>query len=84
MIAFAKSLLPNWPDWALDALLVMTALLLAVATFSAVVSVPGAQNDTSPASSSKEADKSQLYQKFTIFRRKYIAVYMVIMLADWM
>ena len=84
MIAFAKSLLPNWPDWALDVLLLMTALLLAVATFSAIVSVPGAESSTSSASSSKEADKSQLYQKFTTFRRKYIAVYMVIMLADWM
>lgn len=72
---------------ALDVLLIMTACLLVTAIFTQYLYTPKDEEEsaTIAAQSGKEkAARATLHQEFDSFRRKYIVVYLVIMLADWM
>ncbi|KAI2492812.1 sugar transporter [Fragilaria crotonensis] len=86
LLSAAKVFLPDWPEWALDVLLIMTGLLiftLAVSSFY----VPDDEKEKSV----KGADVATgvkthkvLHKEFDAFRHQYMTVYAVIMLADWM
>jgi len=83
-LSLVKGFLPDWPEWALDVLLIMTALLaltLALATFY----TPDDEKDSTQ-TTDKVALKAhkKLHKEFDAFRHKYIVVYLIIMLADWM
>lgn len=75
-----KGVLPDWPEWALDVLLTMTALL----TVTTVITQYLYTSDDDSAGKSEGSTDDDLKTKFDSFRRKYIMVYLVIMLADWM
>lgn len=83
----AKNLLPDWPEWALDILLIMTVLLFitSLATqfhgFSCEDDESKNKTETFKKASTSTAS---LEKQFDEFRWKYILVYYVIMLADWM
>lgn len=83
MLREIKTLLPDWPEWALDITLVMSGLLLLTMIFTSFYK-PDDRKDGSSAAAVTDEDRKGLYQKFDGFRRNYIAVYLVIMLADWM
>lgn len=72
--------LPDWPEWALNLLIVMSGLL-ALTVFLTHVLYKGVKNDD------KDVLKGECESKqkeFESFRREYLVVYLVIMLADWM
>lgn len=76
----SRAILPDWPGWALKVLLVMTGLLITTLCLLSLVS--GDEKN-----SSKQEDQKKHGQKhleFDKFRKHYLAVYLVIMLADWM
>jgi len=80
-----KGFLPDWPEWALDILLIMTALLIATIIFSTIFGPKDEEVESKE--SKKDASnegKEDLHDRFMAFRNKYILVYLVIMLADWM
>eukprot|EP00527_Entomoneis_sp_CCMP2396_P004951 CAMPEP_0198142314 /NCGR_PEP_ID=MMETSP1443-20131203/5121_1 /TAXON_ID=186043 /ORGANISM="Entomoneis sp., Strain CCMP2396" /LENGTH=492 /DNA_ID=CAMNT_0043805285 /DNA_START=75 /DNA_END=1553 /DNA_ORIENTATION=+ len=93
-LGFVKKFLPDWPEWALDLLIVMTGLLLltwgVTSMYEPVDETKHKESVAENASSAngaaaKEAKKEQeLLSKYHAFRLKYVAVYAVIMLADWM
>lgn len=73
---------------ALDILLVMTALLIATIVIFNIFG-PGDEEIEDSTENKKDKDASKgkedlLHDRFLTFRNKYIAVYLVIMLADWM
>ena len=76
--------LSTFTNRALDILLIMTALLaltLALASYF----TPEDEQDTNKGSDAKAViAHKKLHTEFDIFRRKYIVVYLIIMLADWM
>lgn len=80
-----KVFLPDWPEWALDVLLVMTALLIATIIFSTIFAPKDVEIEE-PKENKKDSSeaKEDLHDRFLAFRNKYIFVYLVIMLADWM
>jgi len=78
-----KGALPDWPEWALDILLVMTVLLTVTIVITQYLYT--SEETTEETSDKKSADSQvELKKQFDGFRRKYILVYLVIMLADWM
>lgn len=79
-----KSSLPDWPEWAMNLLIGMAGCLIATYTLS-IFFTPEDEAVSGTTSGKKEinADK-ELHKKFHVFRRKYLIVYLIIMLADWM
>ncbi|KAG7346078.1 sugar transporter [Nitzschia inconspicua] len=87
LLETTKSFLPDWPGWALDVLLIMTACLLVTMVLTHFYTPDDEKTEDAMNSSStaKAASaRATLHKEFDSFRRKYIAVYLVIMLADWM
>jgi predicted MFS family arabinose efflux permease len=81
LLKTAKLVLPDWPEWALDVMLIMTGLLLIVLALSSYLYVPEDEKDDKKA---PHKTHEQLHSEFNTFRHEYILVYLVIMLADWM
>ena len=95
-----KQYLPDWPEWALDILLIMTGLLLISLVVTSLLFTPeDVQEDHDAEEKEKHAkEKHQengtvaqeahhthiLHNEFNAFRRQYMIVYLIIMLADWM
>jgi len=83
-----KDFLPDWPEWALDVLLIMTAFLAITLIVTQFLFLPQDELEEKSGASRKEnketASGVTLKKEFDQFRRKYILVYLVIMLADWM
>mmetsp|Transcript_23348 Transcript_23348/g.48501 ORF Transcript_23348/g.48501 Transcript_23348/m.48501 type:complete len:493 (-) Transcript_23348:60-1538(-) len=92
VLGFVKKFLPDWPEWALDVLIVMTGLLLVTGALTSLYETEEEKQDKEfvktgkDANGAGEAAKSQheLLGKYHGFRLKYVSVYAVIMLADWM
>jgi len=91
MISIIKRQLPDWPEWAMNLLVVMTGLLILTYFISTLVTPADndeQQNNNNNNNKSKEptavATNEKLHKDFNIFRRKYLIVYLIIMLADWM
>jgi MFS family permease len=91
-LAFFKSQLPDWPNWAMNLMLVM-AYLLGLVIYGTSTSSGGTDEDeedetTTTTTTTTTTSKTLLHQEqrkaFYSFRRKYIAVYIIVMLADWM
>lgn len=91
-----KSFLPNWPEWALDILLMMSGLL-AITGILTLIYNPEAEEDKKDEKDeaskqgkqqngkvASEKSHHELLEEFHVFRRKYVLVFLVIMLADWM
>jgi len=77
-----KEILPDWPGWALDILMIM-AVFLVITLIATQFYTP--KDETEEEEENKNASNVvALKKQFNVFRRKYITVYMVIMLADWM
>lgn len=76
--------LPDWPSWAIKLLCAMSGLLIVTYTLAHAFS-PDDDNglDHSRKQRGKKHNK-KLHSKFNSFRRQYLVVYLIIMLADWM
>mmetsp|Transcript_8628 Transcript_8628/g.23904 ORF Transcript_8628/g.23904 Transcript_8628/m.23904 type:complete len:492 (-) Transcript_8628:48-1523(-) len=93
-LGFVKQFLPDWPEWALDVLIIMTGLLLVTGALTSLYVTEEEKQDqeyvkkdgAATTNGAAEAAKSQheLLAKYHGFRFKYVSVYAVIMLADWM
>jgi hypothetical protein len=87
MLGRVRHFLPDWPEWAVDVLLVMTVMLITTLVLSLLLQnyEPATSRDSS-ATENRKGINPRLEQRknFEIFRKQYIAVYLVIMLADWM
>jgi len=78
------ALLPDWPSWAIKLLCAMTGLLIVTYVLANACS-PGDDGGTGNLQKVREKNHNQkLQSKFNKFRRKYLIVYLIIMLADWM
>lgn len=92
----AKVFLPDWPDWALDILIIMSILLLLAWGVSLLYnpesdSTADSNNNTTTGSTTATTksnngniDDKKLSVQFYKFRQQYMIVYIIIMLADWM
>jgi di/tricarboxylate transporter len=80
MLDTVRGVLPDWPEWALDVLLVMTVLLITTLVFTSFYT----SDDEKTENTSSSKQLGELRNKFDKFRKKYMAVYLVVMLADWM
>jgi len=86
------NILPEWPSWAVNLLLTMTAALtitLIINHFFApnedeTLSQTNANGSSSSSSNGVIKTQQSLLGEFNTFRRSYLSVYLVIMLADWM
>lgn len=79
-----KGQLPDWPDWATNLLFVMSALLVVTYYISSFVTPSDEEEIKANATTDEKHNDSQLRKKFDSFRRQYLIVYLIIMLADWM
>lgn len=84
---FIKDQLPDWPEWAMKLLFIMSGML--VVTY--LISNRFTPDDDALLSSTTDGvksksvkDQEKIHKEFDTFRRKYIIVYLIIMLADWM
>ena len=88
MLNIARGLLPaGWPEWAVDVLLFMTVLLIVTLVSSSFYTSDDEKSNDHAGTSRTPTDAQQrgeLHKNFDKFRKKYMAVYLVIMLADWM
>jgi len=81
--SLVKDFLPDWPEWALDALITMAVLLVVVGALTSLYTPEDEKSNDDKAGGNISA-QGDLHKKFDAFRRQYILVYLVIMLADWM
>jgi len=92
-----KAFLPDWPEWAMDNLIIMSILLAFTLAVTSMYSEEeddddnegdnkenGKTNGKESGASHKHGSHHELLTKFYAFRQKYAIVYSVIMLADWM
>lgn len=92
LLSLVKSSLPDWPDWAMNLLLCMTLCLsvtYAISTFFSSNDDDDNSSTKASTTNSNDSDKTkhqqeQLKAQYDKFRTKYIIVYLIIMLADWM
>mmetsp|Transcript_26806 Transcript_26806/g.48343 ORF Transcript_26806/g.48343 Transcript_26806/m.48343 type:complete len:479 (+) Transcript_26806:94-1530(+) len=81
-----SNVLPEWPAWAVSLLFTMTAAL----SFTLLTIYFYTPDDETETAEEKKLLKSThkthetLHGEFDTFRRSYLSVYLVIMLADWM
>jgi uncharacterized protein YpmS len=87
MLGRIRQILPDWPKWAVDILLVMTILLITTLILFSLFQNddPNSLRDSSSTDNTKGVNQRfEQRKQFEKFRKQYIAVYLVIMLADWM
>jgi hypothetical protein len=91
MIDLLSNVLPDWPTWAVNHLLTMTAVLSCTLLASYFYSSDdqkdgggGGENPQSAMAAKTTSDNKSIHADFLSFRRSYLSVYLVIMLADWM
>mmetsp|Transcript_2281 Transcript_2281/g.2735 ORF Transcript_2281/g.2735 Transcript_2281/m.2735 type:complete len:479 (+) Transcript_2281:297-1733(+) len=92
MLSIITSNLPDWPDWAMKLLMCMAACLCVTFAISSMFSPEESKpkdvtlSQTYAKTTNGQTNKTldQLRSEFDVFRNKYIIVYLVIMLADWM
>mmetsp|Transcript_8859 Transcript_8859/g.21516 ORF Transcript_8859/g.21516 Transcript_8859/m.21516 type:complete len:478 (-) Transcript_8859:115-1548(-) len=86
MSGLLSNILPEWPEWAVNLLLTMTAAL----SFTLVTNhfyTPADEKETAEEKkllNSAQKTHQSLHAEFNTFRRSYLLVYLIIMLADWM
>lgn len=78
VLGIIKGFLPDWPEWALDVLLAMAGLLIVTIIVSSF-HTPEDELETKKNVSAEDSKQRELHVQFDKFRRKYIAVYLVIM-----
>lgn len=80
------NLLPDWPSWALNLLLGMSAALTTTLLVNYFYTPDDATESAEETKLLKSAHKTHeaLHEEFNKFRWSYLSVYLVIMLADWM
>ena len=85
MVALLSHVLPDWPTWAVNLLLTMTAAL-SCTLLAAYFCAPDDEKDkeANPQSAMETTSDISLHADFASFRRSYLSVYLTIMLADWM
>ena len=86
-LLFLSSILPEWPSWAVKLLFVMTAALSCTLVANYYFYTPDDMKETEEEKKllqSKHKTHQSLHAEFDTFRRSYLSVYLVIMLADWM
>jgi predicted MFS family arabinose efflux permease len=86
MADLLSSILPDWPSWAVKLLFVMTAALTCT-LLANFFYTPDDEKETEEEQillKSKHKTHQSLHTEFDAFRRSYLSVYLVIMLADWM
>lgn len=86
MLSLLSNVLPEWPEWAVNLLLSMTAALCFTLTINHFYTPDDETETEEEKKLLKSAHKTHesLHSEFNTFRRSYLTVYLVIMLADWM
>ncbi|GFH60603.1 DUF791-domain-containing protein [Chaetoceros tenuissimus] len=87
MIDIIKSQIPDWPEWATELLITMSGLLVVTYLISKLVTPPDEEEEEAKDAKSKmkiHEQHEKLHGEYNVFRRKYLTVYLIIMLADWM
>lgn len=87
MTELLSNILPDWPTWAVNLLFTMTAALSCTLLVSYFYCTPDDETATVEEKkllSSGGKTHQALHLEFDAFRRSYLSVYLVIMLADWM
>eukprot|EP00549_Striatella_unipunctata_P004238 CAMPEP_0118715768 /NCGR_PEP_ID=MMETSP0800-20121206/27085_1 /TAXON_ID=210618 ORGANISM="Striatella unipunctata, Strain CCMP2910" /NCGR_SAMPLE_ID=MMETSP0800 /ASSEMBLY_ACC=CAM_ASM_000638 /LENGTH=479 /DNA_ID=CAMNT_0006622027 /DNA_START=60 /DNA_END=1500 /DNA_ORIENTATION=- len=78
-------LLPAWPEWAMNLLLIMGVLLFFTWAYTIFFPDDTSESEEDANDTVQVVDaKAQQNKEFLAFRRQYILVYLIIMLADWM
>jgi len=77
------NLVPEWPTWAVNLLLTMTGAL-AFTLLMNYFYTPQDEKESADDLKSTKKSHDALHSEFNKFRRSYLSVYLVIMLADWM
>lgn len=81
-----SSILPEWPEWAVNLLLTMTTALL-ITLLTNYFYTPDDEKESEEEKKllkSTQKTHESLHAEFNTFRYSYLSVYLVIMLADWM
>ena len=65
-------------------LLIMTGLLILTVLLTSFFYTPEDENEENDKNAYVKSHHAQLHKEFNLFRRQYISVYLVIMLADWL
>jgi len=86
MTGFLSGVLPDWPSWALNLLLTMTAALAVTLVVNHFYTPDDEKESAEEKKLLESAHKTHeaLHEEFNKFRWSYLSVYLVIMLADWM
>jgi len=89
LLVLFKDWIPDWPLWALRLLILMSGILVVtycLSLFFTPQDEKEEKEEKSTANGSKSASVNihKLHSEFNKFRHRYIAVYLIIMLADWM
>ena len=80
------TLLPEWPAWAVNLLLAMTGALAVTLLMNYFYTPDDEKASAKENIMLKSTNKTHedLHSEFNSFRKSYLSVYLVIMLADWM
>jgi len=76
--------LPEWPSWAIKLLCLMTGLLIVTYFLANACSLADETVSDNLQIAQNMNHNKKLQSKYNIFRQKYLVVYLIIMLADWM
>jgi len=77
--------LPDWPEWAMNLMYTMGGfLLLTIISTTAFGKGDNDKSEMNENNKSQEKSADTKYSQFLSFRRQYLSVYLIIMLADWM
>jgi len=86
MTELLSNVLPDWPTWAVNLLFTMTTALSCTLLIN-YFDTPDDETETAEEKKLLESGNKthqSLHGEFDTFRRSYLSVYLVIMLADWM
>jgi len=80
------TLLPEWPAWAVNLLLAMTGALAVTLLMNYFYTPDDEKASAKEKIMLKSTNKTHedLHSEFNSFRKSYLSVYLVVMLADWM
>jgi len=80
------TLLPEWPAWAVNLLLAMTGVLVVTLLMNYFYTSDDEKTSAKEKIMLKSTNKTHedLHSEFNSFRKSYLSVYLVVMLADWM
>lgn len=74
----------GWPSWALRLIAALSCLVFVTMVFQQYILSKSLQQSLKRHENDSQSTKSQVSFKFRIFQMKYLSVYLITMLADWL